>query len=206
MNRQKAADAPLLWMGSAIAAAAILATIVLAKYGAGKVGTVAALQLTARFSFLLFWLAYASGGLVVLFGSALQPLERRGRDFGLAFAAAHLVHVGLVVWLCWIGATPGLDVFVFFVPPLMVLYILALFSIPALQKALGRTPWRVLRTVGMTYIAYAFAHDFVTAPFGGNATHIAMYVPFAILNVAAPVLHAISLVPWFRRRRQPQPR
>jgi hypothetical protein len=202
MNKLKAPDTPLLSMGSAFAAAAMLATIVLAKYGAGKVGTIAALQLTARFSFLLFWLAYAGGGLVVLFGPALQPLERHGRDFGLAFATAHLVHVGLVVWLCWIGATPGLDVFVFFVPPLAVLYILALFSIPTLQRALGRTLWRVLRTVGMTYIAYAFAHDFVTAPFSGNATHIVMYVPFAILNIAAPVLHAISLVPSLRRMRR----
>jgi hypothetical protein len=199
MNRLKAADTAWLSMAAAFAAAAALATIVLAKYGVGKVGTIAALQMTARFSFLLFWLAYAGGGLVVLFGSALQPLERRGREFGLAFAAAHLVHVGLIVWLCWIGATPGLDVFVFFVPPLAVLYILTLFSIPALQRPLGRTPWRVLRTVGMTYIAYAFAHDFVTAPLGGTATHIAMYAPFAILNVAAPVLHAISLVPWLRR-------
>ena len=203
MNRLKAADTPLPWMASAIAAAATLVTIVLAKYGAGKVGTVAALQLTARFSFLLFWLAYAGGGLVVLFGPTLQPVERHGRDFGLAFAAAHLVHVGLVVWLCWIGATPGLDVFVFFVPPLVVLYILALFSIPALQQALGRTPWRVLRTVGMTYIAYAFAHDFVAAPLGGNATHIVMYAPFAILNIAAPVLHAMSLVPALRRKWRP---
>jgi hypothetical protein len=190
----------LLSMGSAAAASAALAASVFAVLGAGKVGTIAALQTTARFSFLLFWLAYASGGLVVLFGSIFQPLARRGREFGLAFASAQLVHVSLVAWLCWIGATPGIDVFIFFLPPLAVVYVLALFSIPALQKALGRMLWRVLRTVGMTYIAYAFAADFVNAPPQHiDARYLVAYLPFAILTVAAPVLHAISLVPSFRR-------
>ncbi|HXA90245.1 MAG TPA: hypothetical protein VNW96_17090, partial [Mycobacterium sp.] len=48
----------LWWMGSAFAANAVLAAIVLAVFGAGKLGTGHALQITARFSFLLFWLAY----------------------------------------------------------------------------------------------------------------------------------------------------
>lgn len=189
----------LLWMGSAFAAAAALAAIVLAVFGADKTGIVVALRVTARFSFLLFWLAYAGGGLAVLLGPVLQPLARHGRDFALAFATAHLVHVGLIAWLCWIGATPAFGVFLFFVPPLGVLYILALFSIPAWHKALGSTLWRLLRTVGMTYIAYAFAADFVTGPLSGDARQVVMYLPFAILSVAGPVLHAISLVPSFRR-------
>jgi len=190
----------LWWMGSAFAANAVLAAIVLAVFGAGKLGTGHALQITARFSFLLFWLAYASGGLALLIGPAAKFLRRHGRDFGLAFAAAHLVHLGLVVWLCWIGATPGMGVFVFFVPPAVVLYLLVLFSIPTLQQRLGRTLWTVLRTVGMTYIAYVFAADFVpSAPYGGGTTHVLMYAPFAILSVAGPVLCALSFVPSLRR-------
>ena len=186
-------------MGSAFAANAVLAVIVLAIFGAGNLGTVDALQTTARFSFLLFWLAYASGGLALLIGPAAKFLRRHGRDFGLAFAAAHLVHIGLVVWLCWIGATPGMGVFIFFVPPAVVLYVLALFSIPTLQRRLGRKHWTVLRTAGMTYIAYAFAKDFVQAPFGGDTTHVLMYAPFAILSVAGPVLCALSFAPSLRR-------
>jgi DMSO/TMAO reductase YedYZ heme-binding membrane subunit len=82
----------------------------------------------------------------------------------------------------------------------VVVYLLALFSIPALQRRLGRTYWTVLRTVGMTYIAYAFAHDFVlSAPFGGDTTHVLMYAPFAILSVAGPVLCALSFAPSLRR-------
>jgi hypothetical protein len=54
-----------------------------------------ALELTARWSFLLFWLAYAGNAVAILFGAQLAA----GREFGLAFASAHLVHIGLVVWL-----------------------------------------------------------------------------------------------------------
>src|SRR5471032_2431457 len=104
----RASSITVLWMGSAFVAATALAAIVLAIFGTGKLGTVDALQMTARFSFLLFWLAYAGGGAVLLLGPALQPLQRHGRDLGLAFAAAHLVHMGLVAWLCWIGARPGI--------------------------------------------------------------------------------------------------
>ena len=181
-------------MGSAFAANAVLAV-----FGAGKLGTGHALQITARFSFLLFWLAYASGGLALLIRPAAKFLRRHGRYFGLAFAAAQLMHILLVVWLCWIGATPGMGLFVFFVPPAVVLYVLALFSIPTLQQRLGRTLWTVLRTVGMTYIAYAFAYDFVKVPYGGGTTQVLMYAPFAILSVAGPVLCALSFVPSLRR-------
>ena len=190
----------LWWMGSAFAANAVLAAIVLALSGADKRGTVDALQTTARFSFLLFWLAYASGGLALLIRPAAGFLRRHGRDLGLAFAAAHLVHILMVVWLCWIGATPEMGVFRFFVPPAVVVYVLVLFSIPTLQQRLGRTRWTVLRTVGMTYIAYAFAKDFVlSAPFGGDMTHVLRYAPFAILSVAGPVLCALSFAPSLRR-------
>ena len=189
----------LWWMGSAFAANAVLAAIVLAVFGAGKLGTDHALHITARFSFLLFWLAYASGGLALLIGPAAKFLRRHGREFGLAFAAAQLVHILLVVWLCWIGATPGIGLFVFFVPPAVAVYVLALFSIPTLQQRLDRTLWTVLRTVGMTYIAYAFAYDFVGAPYYPGTGYVLMYVPFAILSVAGPVLCALSFAPSLRR-------
>jgi hypothetical protein len=189
----------LWWMASAFAAAAVIAASVLAVFGAGPQGTGTALQITARFSFLLFWIAYAGGGLALLIRPAAGFLRRHGRDFGLSFAAAHLVHIGLVGWLCWIGAAPEKRVFVFFVPPLVVVYVLALFSIPTLQHRLGRPLWTLSRTVGLTYIAYAFAADFLSEPFSGDTTHVLMYAPFAILSVAGPVLCALSFAPSLRR-------
>src|ERR1700760_4465178 len=93
-------------MSAAFGTAVVLAAVTLAISGIGTTGLHRALRVTARFSFLLFWLAYAGGALKTLFGSAFQPIAWRGRDLGLAFAAAHLVHIGLVVWLYRIATQP----------------------------------------------------------------------------------------------------
>jgi hypothetical protein len=189
------------WLGSAFAAAATLAAVTLAAFGTAEHGTVTALRVTARFSFLLFFLAYAGGGLAALVGPALRPLRQHGREFGLAFAAAHLVHVLLIIWLCWIGAAPVAGVFRFFAPPLVCIYVLALFSVGRLQQVLGRTVWRLLRTVAMTYIAYAFATDFLRDPLGHGVSHMIQYIPFAALSLAGPVLHFFALLPLASRLR-----
>jgi len=189
-------------MASAFGAAALLAALVLTRFGAGEHGTVIALHLTARWSFLLFWLAYAGGGLAALLGPPLQPIKRHGREFGLAFAAAHLVHVGLIVWLCWIGAAPDASVFVFFSPPLACIYILALFSIRPLRQALGRIGWPLLRSLAMTWIAYAFATDFLRIPPYGWVRYSIEYLPFAVLSVAGPVLHFSTVLPSLGRLRR----
>jgi hypothetical protein len=190
------------WMSAAFAMAAVIAAGVLAVYGTKPRAINLALFITARWSFLLFWLAYAGGGLAVLFGPVAQPIARQGRKFGLSFAAAHLVHVGLVAWLCLIGAAPGWDLFYFFVPPLLVLYVIALFSIPMLHKKLSRPLWAILRTGGMTYIAYAFGADFLADPFSRDPKHIILYAPFALLTVTGPALHLLWLVsPLWRERK-----
>src|ERR1700750_3361041 len=85
------------WMGAGLGAALVITAITLAMNGADNKSTRLALELTARFSFVLFWLAYAGGAIATLF--RIDALAGRGREFGLAFAAAHLVHIGLVIWL-----------------------------------------------------------------------------------------------------------
>ena len=149
-----------VWIGSAFCAALGLAALVLWIVGPGVKGTILALQLTARFSFLLFWSAYTAGALAALFGPAFEPLKRHAREFGLAFASAHLVHLALVAWLTYIGAAPSRGVFVFFGIAALWVYLLALFSIPRLQQSLGSKGWWFLRFVGLNFIAYDFAKDF----------------------------------------------
>src|SRR5471032_1346155 len=85
------------WMAAAFGAALAITAITLALYGTDNKATRLALELTARFSFVLFWLAYAGGAIATLF--RIEALAGRGREFGVAFAAAHLVHIGLVIWL-----------------------------------------------------------------------------------------------------------
>jgi hypothetical protein len=192
----RAKPSVMFWMGSSFCAAFALASIVLAVLGAGERGTDAALAATGRLSFLLFWLAYAGGALVALFGSTFQPIKQRTRAFGLSFASAHLVHLGLVAWLCHIGATPAMPTFVFFGIAVWWTYLLALFSIPALHKGLHPALWWLLRVVGLNYIAYAFAKDFLANPLHGGLKHIVMYLPFAVLSVAGPLL---CLTAWILR-------
>jgi hypothetical protein len=190
------------WMSAAFAMAAVMAASVLAIYGTKPRAINFALFITARWSFLLFWLAYTAGGLAVLFGRVAQPIARHSREFGLSFAAAHLVHIGLVVWLCLIGSAPGWDLFYFFAPPLLVLYVIALFSIPTLHEKLSVPLWAILRTGGMSYIAYAFGVDFLADPFSRDFKRILVYAPFAVMTVTGPVLHLLWLVsPLWRERK-----
>ena len=101
------------WMVCAFCAALGLAAVILGTLGADARGTDVALAATARLSFLLFWIAYAGSAIATLFGQTFQPFGQRAREFGLAFASAHLVHIGLVAWLCLIGAAPSVSTFVF---------------------------------------------------------------------------------------------
>jgi hypothetical protein len=182
-------------MGVAFGVALALAAAVLAIAGTDADSIRVALRVTARWSFLLFWMAYVGRATTTLFGSAFAPLARRGREFGLAFAAAHLVHLGLVVWLYRILnhlPLPG-PLFVFFAIGIVWIYLLAALSFGWLSEALGPRHWRSLRFVGMNYILLAFARDFVLSVVHSGIAHQELwrsvgYVPFAAMSVAAPLL------------------
>jgi hypothetical protein len=183
------------WMGAAFGAALVLAVVVLALMGNEHRGVVMALRATGRLSYLLFWPAYAGGALARLFGPSFAPIAQRARCFGLAFAAAHLVHIGLVVRLYQISPEPPVSdsIFLFFAIAVAWTYLLALLSFAPLSQAIGRTWWRILRTVGLEYIAFAFFFDFVIGPLRGGLKHPLAYLPFAALAVAGPVLRLGAL-------------
>ena len=190
LNRPIAA----VWIGSALCAALSLTGLVLVALGPGERGTDVALQVTARLSFLLFWPAYAGSAMTALFGPAFEPLKQRAREFGLAFASAHLVHIALVAWLTHIGAAPPLASFIFFGIAVLFTYLLALFSIARLQQTLGSKSWWLLRVVGLNYIAYAFAVDFLRVSQFGSIKYLVGYLPFAILSVVGPMLCLAAFV------------
>jgi len=195
-------------MGTALSVALILAVSVLRVKGTDANGLVMALRVTARWSFLLFWLAYVGSALSALFGSPFAALNGRGRTFGLAYAAAQTVHIGLVIRLSQIlGHAPlGGKLLVFFLVGIAWTYLLAALSFGHLAEALGRRVWWTLRILGMNYILLAFAYDFVPAvshPWSGQYKigQLIMYLPFAVGCVSAPVL---VLAAEGRRRLWPQ--
>jgi len=181
----------MLWMGVATGIALAMAAIVLGLNGPDNKSVRLALELTARWSFLLFFMAYAGNALAVLFG--WEAVGGRARQFGLSFAAAHLVHVGLVIWLGTImGKVPltgGL--LLFFLAGLFFTYLLAGLSFGGVRR-LGRA-WPPLRFIGMNYILITFARDFILPvihpkPTQYNVGHFLAYAPFAALSIAAPLL------------------
>jgi hypothetical protein len=176
--------------GAAFCIAAVLAAGVLAVSGTGTTGLARALQVTARFSFILFWLAYAGGALKTLFGPAFQPIAWRGRDFGLAFAAAHLIHVFLIIWLFRTSSQPPITgtLLVFFSIGLFWTYLLALLSIQRLAHALGHLRWRMLRLAGMEYISFAFLLDFLSHRVHGAIVGLIFYAPFATMSLLGTFL------------------
>jgi hypothetical protein len=195
------------WMAGSFGAALLLAAIILAGFGSDDHGTRTALRVTARLSYLLFWPAYAGGSLARLFGPRLFPLSQRARCFGLSFASAHLVHIGLVAWLYRISVRPPVSdsTFLFFSTALVWTYLLALLSIARLADVFGRGLSRMLRIIGMEYIAFAFLVDFVGPLLGGAVKHPVNYLPFASLAVAGPMLRLAALARGLKLQRRAAP-
>ncbi len=181
------------WMAASMGVALVIVLVVgLAAAPGERLGT--ALRATARWSFLLFWLASAGGALASLFGSRFQALARHGRDFGLAFASAHLVHLGLVAFLYYIAVNPpSRSTLIFFGIAAIWTYVLAILSIKRLSARLNPRVWRIVRTLGVEYIALAFLTDFAKNLFEGSVANFIIYLPFLTLAIAGPILRLAAL-------------
>jgi hypothetical protein len=181
------------WMAAGFIGAVVLTAIIIVTFGAGDRGTGVALRVTARWSFLFFWLAYAGGAMAKLCGPRLGELARSGRELGLGFASAQLVHVGLVLWFIHIANKP-LDAMIFFWAGILCTYLLAFFSLPRLRDALGPRLWRLFLTISLEYIAIVFAADFILAPLQatGLGRYPLTYLPFALMLVAGAGLRVAA--------------
>jgi hypothetical protein len=180
--------ASLMW--AALLVALALAAIVLVIFGVGERGTAIALRATARWSFLLFWPAYAGRAIAWLW-PRLNGLARHGRELGLAYASAQLIHVGLVLWIIHVATEPS-GAMVFFWIGIFCTFLLALFSLPRLRDALGLRLWRILRTIALEYIAIAFTADFVTLHSHELGQHPLSYLPFALMLVSGAGLRFVA--------------
>ena len=190
-------DPARMWVIGAFGGALGLAAAVLAANGAGPAGVGLAVRVTARWSFLYFWLAFAGGATAVLFGPAFARLARVARPSGLAFAAALQVHIGLVLWLAVVTGHVPLQggLLWFFLVALLFADVLALLSFGVGKHRLGRA-WRPLLSLGTTYILIAYGRDFVLGALDDKApswVRAAEYVPFAFLSLIAIPLRLAAL-------------
>ena len=184
-------------MSAAFLVALGLAVIVLVIFGVGERGTAIALRATARWSFLLFWPAYAGSAIAWLW-PRLKGFARYGRELGLAYASAQLIHVGLVLWIIHVATGPS-GAMVFFWVGIFCTYLLALFSLPRLRNSLEPRLWRILRTIALEYIAIAFTADFITLHAHDLGKHPLSYLPFALMLVSGAGLRFVAF--WDRRLR-----
>lgn len=179
-----------LWISPSFAIATAVAVAILIKDGVQPDGIKAALRASARFSFLLFWGAYAGGLLKKLPLALAQALSRRRREFGLSFAAAHSVHLALILWLFAISSEQPVSTETIIVDGIGFgwMYLLVVFSFDFARKRLPLPAWRVIFNIGLEYIAYVFATDFILNHLHDGQDFSLVYWPFILMLVATALL------------------
>jgi hypothetical protein len=120
-----------------------------------------------------------------------------GRECGLAFAAAHSVHVMLVLWLYWISTTPipffGINGALMGSIGITFMYILTILSIKRLAQMLSPWVWRSIIVIGMEYIAVVFFSDFwVNSAHQPPLKKAFAYMPFIILGILGTSLRLLN--------------
>ena len=181
-----------VWMAAAFCASLALTISAVAVFYTPHNGLGIALDTSARVAFILFWFAYIGGSLNSIFGNVFLPLKLHAREFGLAFAAALLVHLGCVICLCALGHAPPVETFVVFGAAAVFTYLLAILSVSRVREALPPKFWPPIRACAMNYIAFAFILDFVKFPLTDFREGI-KYLPFAALAILGP---ALKLAAW----------
>ena len=188
---------PRGWVCAGLGLAVLLTALALAAKGLNHAGLQLALRLTGRLAFLTFWPCYTAGALVALFGPRLAPLKRRARALGLTFAALLAYHLGLILALSLATTPPPARVFLLFGPGVACTLLLAAASIGPVSRAIGPRGWWVLRNMAMNYILLDFVIDFTRSVPLNSTRGLLLYLPFAVLAVAAPALRLAAL---FRAR------
>jgi hypothetical protein len=175
------------WMLGAFVPALLIAWLTLKLAGTAAPGTLLALKITARWAYLFFWPAYAGSALAAMCGPRFAWLARRGRELGLAFAAAMLPHLALVIWIFYESPTPPMSraKAAYFIVAIAFAYLLALLSIQRLGSKLTPRINRMIRLFGMEYIALAFLRDFLGVPRHATVMQWLAYLPFIALALAA---------------------
>ncbi len=118
------------------------------------------LRLTARIAFVILLIVFVARPLQQLFANKFTArLLRRRRLFGVAFAAVHTVHLGLIFYRVHISDDFALSYAANTFGALVYLIIFAMFatSFDSTTRMLGPRNWKILHTTGLYVIFIAFA-------------------------------------------------
>jgi DMSO/TMAO reductase YedYZ heme-binding membrane subunit len=150
-----------LLFGAGVIAGLMAVGLALAVHGDAADGWLFAARWTARLSVLLFAIVFASGGLARILGGPARALIVHRRGLGLAFAAAHFVHLGaLATWLAMSGTRPPTVTLAGGGLAYVLIAAMALTSTDAAQRRLGRW-WKRLHLTGVWYVWLIFFQSYL---------------------------------------------
>jgi DMSO/TMAO reductase YedYZ heme-binding membrane subunit len=159
------------------------------------------LRLTARISFMTYLLIFVARPLRQIFPrNGTRWLSGERRSFGIAFAAMHSVHLGLIAYR--FSTIPGLEYPVSSALlggtayALMYLMLITSFDRPA--RALGPKNWRRLHKIGLYYIGLIFLSTLLPDP--GDAIFTIERAWFVILTAGAAFIRLTAYLAQKKRR------
>lgn len=155
-----------------------------------------AARYTARVGFPIFLLTYAASSLAKLWpGDATRSVLRHRRQWGLAFAFTHSVHlVALVMAYAVVSQWPSASTLAGGGLAYALLYAMAITSNDASQRALGRW-WKRLHTLGIHWLWFIFAFSYA-----GRIADPARQLEGVVFTVLALAALGLRVLAWRKHR------
>jgi methionine sulfoxide reductase heme-binding subunit len=156
-----------------LAALSIVAVTLLA-IAPRETGLQLAARYTARFAFFVFLPAYGASAVHALAPSSLSLWAvKNRRALGLAFAAAHGVHLGaLVAYGTVSGQTPPVSSLVLGGGAYVFIFLMALTSNDRAVRWMGHTAWKRLHTAGVHWIWLVFTLSYAKRVAAGKYGYV----------------------------------
>jgi DMSO/TMAO reductase YedYZ heme-binding membrane subunit len=158
--------------------------IAVSTCGTDEEGLRALTRITARVSFLLFLAPYSASSVRRLFPSpATRWMLRNRRALGLSFFVAHMLH-GLAIWMLALLLGDAFEAHPITVlaggMAYLLLVAMALTSTDRTAAWLGARRWNALHRIGMHWLWFIFAYDWVVLSLSSPG-----YLPLAALSFGA---------------------
>lgn len=179
---------------------ALTAYIYLQAAGFNDENLLLLLRLTARLAFFVYLVIFIARPLRQLLRNSLTLwLLKERRSLGIAFAAMHTVHLGLIFTLHDMASLLERPIIgtLFGATAYALMYLMLLTSFNAPARALGPTKWRRLHKTGLYFIGFVFIATLLPEP--GEPVYIMERAWLTILTGGALV---IRLTAWFASRRK----
>lgn len=158
------------------------------------------LRVTARLSFMTYLVIFIARPLRQLSaGNATKWLVRERRSLGIAFAAMHTVHLGLIAYRY--STIPGLEYplssAAFGGSAYLLIYLMLITSFDAPARALGPKNWRRLHKTGLYFVGLVFLSTLL--PEAGDPLFTIERAWFVVLVAGALF---IRLTAYFAKRKR----